>query len=249
VAATTVREAVRNRILYALLAFAVALIGTGVLLSTLSYVEQERILQDVGLAAIRLFGLGLAVFAGVGLLHREVERRTVHTVLSKPLTRTEFLLGKYAGLVATLWCQLAVMSLAFAAASRASGAPLTGAHAAALGLLAVELALVVGVATLFSSFTTPFLASLFSCGIVVAGLLSRELRDLGVVSETGWVRTATACLHRTLPDLEAFDLSLHAVHGLALAPSDVWLPLAYGAGYSACLLALAGLIFERRDFK
>jgi hypothetical protein len=116
-------------------------------------------------------------------------------------------------------------------------------------LVAVELSLVVGLATLFSAFTTPFLASLFSCALVVAGLLSRQLRDLGAVSELAWVRRATALLHRGLPDLEAFDLSLHAAHGLPLAASDVWLPLLYGAGYTACLLLLASQVFERRDFK
>ena len=93
------REAVRNRVLYVLLFFALVLIGTGVLLSTLSYVERERILQDVGLASIRLFGAAIAIFVGVGLIHKEVERRTIYTILSKPVSRTEFLLGKYAGLV------------------------------------------------------------------------------------------------------------------------------------------------------
>ncbi len=174
VAGNTLREAVRNRVLYTLVFFALGMIGLGVVLSTLSYVEQERILQDVGLAAIRIFGVAIAIFVGVGLIHKEVERRTIHTILSKPVARAEFLLGKYLGLVATLWLQVAIMSLGFAVVSLAAGAELTSRHAAALSLVAVELAVMVGVATLFSSFTTPLLASLFSCGIFVAGTLSRE---------------------------------------------------------------------------
>src|SRR5690606_15726934 len=124
IAANTVREAVRSKVLYTLVFFAVLLIGTGVLLSMLTYVEGQRILQSVGLAAIRLFGAAIAIFVGIGLIHREVERRTIFTILSKPVTRSEFLLGKYAGLVVTIWLQVLVMGAAFAAVSLLAGAPL-----------------------------------------------------------------------------------------------------------------------------
>ena len=118
IATNTLREAIRNKVLYVLLFFALLLISTGVLLSTLSYVERDRILQDVGLAAIRLFGAAMAIFLGVGLIHKEVDRRTIYTVLSKPLSRAEFLLGKYLGLVATLWLQMVVMGLGFVAINK-----------------------------------------------------------------------------------------------------------------------------------
>ena len=249
IAVNTVREAVRSKVLYVLLFFALVLIGTGVLLSTLSYVEQERILQDVGLAAMRLFGVAIAIFVGVGLLHKEVDRRTIHTILSKPISRGEFLLGKYAGLVATLWLLVAVMALAFVVVSLLAGAKLRGGHAAAIGLVGAELSLVVAIATLFSAFTTPLLASLFSCGLFLAGHLSRDLRGLGAQSDQALVRAATAALYRVLPDLKGFDLGIQAVHGLPIAASDVWLPLAYGVGYTGLLLLAAVTIFERRDFR
>ncbi len=249
VAANTLREAVRNRVLYSLVFFALGMIALGVVLSSLSYVEQDRILQDVGLAAIRIFGVAIAIFVGVGLIHKEVERRTIHTVLSKPVTRAEFLLGKYLGLVATLWLQVAIMSVGFVLVSLSAGAELSLGHAAALGLVACELAVMVGVATLFSSFTTPLLASLFSCGIFVAGSFSRDLRDLGAQSDLGWVQDMTSVLYRFLPDLEAFDLTVQAVHGLPIGASDLWLPIAYGAGYAGLLLLAAIAAFERRDFR
>jgi ABC-type transport system involved in multi-copper enzyme maturation permease subunit len=248
-AGNTVREAVRNKVLYTLVFFAVALIGTGVLLSTLSYVEQERIIQDVGLAAIRLFGVAIAIFVGVGLIHREVDRRTIYTILSKPVSRVEFLLGKYLGLVATLWLQVAVMSVAFVAVSWLAGAPLGLGHAAAIGLIAVELALLVAIATLFSSFTTPMLASLFTTGIFVVGALSRDLRDLGLRSSSEGVRQVLLALYRVLPDLESFNLSVQAVHRLPIQPYEVWLPALYAAGYVGMVLLLAVVIFERRDFR
>jgi ABC-type transport system involved in multi-copper enzyme maturation permease subunit len=238
IAGNTVREAVRNKVLYTLVFFAVALIGTGVLLSTLSYVEQERIIQDVGLAAIRLFGVAIAIFVGVGLIHREVDRRTIYTILSKPASR-----------VATLWLQVAIMSVAFVAVSWLAGAPLGAGHAAAIGLIAVELALLVAIATLFSSFTTPMLASLFTSGIFVVGALSRDLRDLGLHSSSEGVRQVLLALYRVLPDLESFNLSIQAVHGLPIHPYEVWLPAVYAAGYVGMVLLLAVLIFDRRDFR
>lgn len=249
IAHNTLREAIRSRVLYALLFFAIALIGTGVLLSALSYVERERILQDIGLAAVRVFSVMIAIFVGIGLLHREVDRRTVFTILSKPIGRGEFLVGKYLGLVATLWMQIAVMGLCFSLVSGLAGAPLTLTHAAAFAMICVEMAVVVALAVLFSAFTTPMLAAFFSGGMVLIGYASRDLRSLGAQSELPSLRVMTEALYRLLPDLEAFDLSVHATHALPIASSDLILPLAYGAGYVILLLMAATWIFERRDFR
>jgi ABC-type transport system involved in multi-copper enzyme maturation permease subunit len=248
-AVNTVREAVRNKVLYVLLFFALVLIGTGVLLSTLSYVERERILQDVGLAAIRLFGAGIAIFVGVGLVHKEVDRRTIFTILSKPVSRAEFLLGKFAGLVVTLWIQVAILAAGFFLVSWMAGAPITAGHGKALLLVAGELAVLVAVATLFSSFTTPMLASLFGAGFYVVGHLTRDLRELGAQSGSEMAALVTKALHRTLPDLEAFNLTIEAVHGLPIPAATVWQPMLYAAFYAAVLLLLATVVFERRDFR
>jgi ABC-type transport system involved in multi-copper enzyme maturation permease subunit len=248
-AVNTVREAVRSKVLYVLLFFGVVLIGTGVLLSTLSYVERERILQDVGLAAIRLFGAAIAIFVGVGLIHKEVDRRTIFTILSKPVSRTEFLLGKFAGLVVTLWIQVVIMAVAFAGVSWLAGAPLTAGHAKAILLVGGELAVLVAVATLFSSFTTPMLASLFSAGFYLVGHLTRDLKELGAQSGDPMVASVTNTLHRVLPDLDAFNATIEAVHGLPIPAAALWQPFLYGACYCTALLLLAAVIFERRDFR
>ena len=124
IAMNTLREAIRHRLLYTLLFFAVTMIGFSVLIASLSYVEGERIIQDIGLASIRLFSVGIAIFVGIGLIHGEVDRRTIYTILSKPVTRSEFLLGKFIGLLLTVWLQLCLMALAFAAVSLLAGAPL-----------------------------------------------------------------------------------------------------------------------------
>jgi ABC-type transport system involved in multi-copper enzyme maturation permease subunit len=249
IAMNTLREAVRNKVLYALLFFAILLIGAGVVLSALSYVESERILQDFGFAAIRFFSVAIAIFIGVSLIHREVERRTVYTILSKPLSRAEFLLGKYVGLVVTIWMQMAIMVAAFTIVSLATGAPLNAGHTVAFALTAVELAVVVAFATFFSAFTTPLLASFFSVGIWLVGHCTRDLRDVGANSLSDSVRHATAVFHRIMPDLESFNFSIEAAHGLAFAASDVWLPIVYGLGYIAILLVSAIALFERRDLR
>lgn len=249
IAVNTLREAVRDKLLYTLLVFAILLIGSGVILSALSYVESERILQDIGFASIRLLSVAIAIFVGVSLIHREVERRTVYTILSKPLSRAEFLLGKYVGLVVTIWMQTAIMIVFFVIVSLVTGAPLTTGYAVAFGLVAIELALIVAVATLFSAFTTPMLASFFSVGIWVLGHSTRNLRDLGAISESESVRFATALFHRVMPDLESFNFSIEAAHGLAFAASDVWLPVVYGLGYIGIVLVSAVVIFDRRDMR
>jgi ABC-type transport system involved in multi-copper enzyme maturation permease subunit len=249
IAGTTVREAIRNRLLYTLLLFALMLIAAGILLSSLSYVERERILQDVGFGAIRLFGVAIAIFVGVGLIHKEVERRTVYTILSKPLSRAEFLLGKFTGLVLTIWMQMAVMIAAFAAVSWSVSAPLGATHAAAFLLIGVELVVMTAIATLFSSFTTPMLASFFSGGMWIAGNLARDLRDIGANAELESVRALTRWLYRILPDLESFDLTIEAAHGLPIAASDVWLAVVYGCAYAALVLVLGVTVFERRDLR
>ena len=249
IATNTVRDAVRNKVLYILLFFALVLIGTSFLLATLSYVERERILQDVALASIRLFGAAIAIFIGVGLVHREVDRRTIYTILSKPVSRVDFLVGKYLGLVTTLWIQLAVMSAGFVAVSLASGAPVNGGHGIALALTALELAVLVAIATLFSSFATPFLAACYSVGLYMVGHVTRDLRALGALSDAESVGVLTTWLHRLLPDLESFNWTIEAVHGLPIPYDQVAWAALMGVGWCVAFLTTAALVFERRAFR
>jgi len=249
IAANTVRDAIRHRVLYILVFFAVVMISTSVVLATLSYVERERILQDVGFGAIRFFGAAIAIFMGVGLIHREVERRTIYTILSKPVTRAQFLAGKYLGLVATLWLQLAIMVAAFVAVSLATGSKLGQSHAVALGLVALELAVVVAFATLFSSFATPFLAACYSVGLYLVGHLTRDLRSLGATSDSASVQQVTVWIHRVFPDLSALNRGVEAVHGLPIPLPEIGYSLLMGVAWCLGFLLVAVVVFERRDFR
>ncbi|MDH3520438.1 MAG: ABC transporter permease [Myxococcales bacterium] len=249
IAANTVRESIRNKILYALLFFAILMIGAGVVLGSLSYVESQRILQDVGLGAIRLFGVAIAIFVGIHLIHREVDRRTIYTILSKPISRAEFLVGKYVGLTLTIWMQMAIMIAAFAGVSLLTGAPLAWQHGAFFLLAGAELALVVAIATFFSSFTTPLLAAFFTTGTWVIGHLTRDLRDIGARSDSQAMETITTLAHRVFPDLAGLNLASEAAHLLPITREDITLPLVYATGYVTVVLIAAVFLFERRDFR
>ena len=249
IAANTVRESVRSKLLYGLLFFAVLLIGSGAVLASLSYVEGDRILQDVGMGAVRFFGVAIAILVGINLIHKEVDRRTVYTILSKPLSRGDFLLGKFAGLVATLWIQVAIMAVAFVAVSWLTGASLGRSHAIFFVLTGFELALVVAIATFFSAFTTPVLAAFFTTGIWALGHLSRELRDIGASIGEPLIEGSTWLLHRLLPDLESFNVASEAAHLLPLTTADWALPMIYGTAYAVVVLLAAVAIFERRDLR
>lgn len=247
-AANTLLEAIRSKVLYTLLFFALIMIASGLLIGTLSYVDSNRIVQDVGLASIRLFGTAIAIFLGVGLIFKEVERRTIYTILSKPISRSEFLVGKFCGLVITVWLQVVLMAAAFGIISMVSGAPFGWEYIAVIGLIMLELAVVVALATLFSAFSTPMLSSMFTLGIVMVGHMSRDLLAIGTLSNDPGMQWVTKTIYRIAPDLAAFDLTLKVTHGLEITQADIVYPLIYGSGYLALLLMLACFIFSRRDF-
>ena len=245
----TFREAIRNKLLYTLLGFSVVMIASGVVVATLSYVEVHEILQDMGLAAIRFFSAGIAIFVGIGLIHNEVERRTIFTILSKPVSRNEFLVGKWAGLTFTVWLQLALMAGAFALVSYLAGAPLGVDHFVAISLIGLELMVIVAIATFFSAFTTPMLAALFSIGLWMIGHLSRDLHALGQQSDVESVTAMANFLFVLMPDFEVFNKTLEAVHGLPIDAGEIGLAFVYAAGYTICTLILGTMVFSRRDFK
>ncbi len=248
-ASNTFREAIRNKLLFTLLGFSFLMIASGVLLATLSYVEVDEILQDMGMGAIRFFSAGIAIFVGIGLIHNEVDRRTIFTILSKPVSRSEFLIGKWAGLTVTMWLQLALMGLAFGIVSAIAGAPLTTAHAIAIALIGLELMVLVALATFFSAFTTPMLAACFTIGLWLIGHLSRDIQALGQQSDLEAVTTVANFVFVVMPDLEIFNRTLEAVHGLPVSASELGLAFVYALGYTTCTLLLGAVVFRRRDFK
>jgi ABC-type transport system involved in multi-copper enzyme maturation permease subunit len=262
VAVNVFRESVRDRVLYNLVLFAVLLISSSYLLGQLTAGQDVKIIKDLGLAATSVFGLFIAIFIGIGLVSKEVERRSIYALLSKPVSRAQFIAGKYAGLVLTLavnvtvmavalYVLLAYMSWATPAATRAGwDAPGTDpALLKALLLIFIELMLITALALFFSTFSSPILSAALTFGLYVAGHFNADLRNFDrVVGSWPAVWLARGAYH-VLPDLSAFDVKTEVVHALPVTAGYLASTAAYGVAYIAALLLAATVIFSRRDFK
>ena len=246
----TFREAIRARVLYLISFFAVLVISTSQLISLLAVGERQRIVEDLGLAAIQFFGVVCCVFLGISLLSKEIEQKTIHTVLSRPVSRSVFLLGKALGLMATVLVITGGMSLVFAVYVWLVHGSFHPALARALLLMPFEFLVVIAVALLLSAFTTPVLASLLTSVVVVIGHLSHGLKMLAELPRlSGTVAAKLSMgLYYLLPNLERFNLKTEAIHRDPVAWEQIGLSAGYGLVYAAFVLLLAIIVFERRDF-
>jgi ABC-type transport system involved in multi-copper enzyme maturation permease subunit len=262
IAANVFKESVRDKVLYGLVLFAVLLIGASLLLGELTAGQEIKIIKDLGLAAISLFGLFIAVFIGTGLVSKEVERRSIYSLLTKPMTRSQFILGKYLGLVLTLTVNIAIMTAALYLVlavndwrtvpelKAAWEAPaIDPALMKASLLILAELSIVTAVALLFSTFSGPILSAAFTVGLAIVGQFNADLKNFeSVVNSAPVVWTARA-LYYLLPNLAPFDVKAQVVHALPVPLDYLAWTIGYGAVYVTVLLLGATLIFSRRDFK
>lgn len=250
IALNTFRENRRDRVLYVLLFFAAAIIVAGVALGELSPFEQSKILLDLGQASMFLVGSLIAIFLGNGLVAREIERRTVSVILSKPVSRGEFLVGKVGGLTLTLTTAIAIMALTLVTVASVYGAPPTFALLQSFVLLWAEMVLLVSVAVAFASFvSSSTLAGMFSLSCWVLGQVTSDLERLATRSESSVARVVLRTFYWVLPDLSLFDAKSRGTYGIPVPLEEFGMVLFYGLAYSVVLLALASAAFSRRDFK
>ncbi len=248
IALNTFREAIRHRILYLLLVFAVAMISFAQILSLLTVGSEEKIIKDFGLASIDLFGVLTAVFIGIGLVSREIERRTVYTLLAKPLHRFEFILGKYAGLSLTLLVNTTVMTAWFFLVLSVKGM-FDAQLGIAVLLLLFQFLLITALAVLFSCLSTPILASVMTLALYIIGhlLWSLDLLSARLSSESGRVLCRT--LYYLLPNLGNFDVKGEVVHGLSVSSGRVLWATLYLVVYGSAILWTACAVFERKELQ
>ena len=252
VARNTFREAVRDRVLYNLVFFALLMIAAAVIVGQISMDIETVVMISLGLSAISLIGLLIAVFTGVGLVSKEIDKRTLHAVLARPLQRWEFLLGKFAGLVLTLAVNTAAMAAGLFAALLVVKHSLVRGDAvvlAAVYFILLKLMLVVALAMLFSCFTSPLLAILFTGGIYVAGLFVSELRSLQVTNLTPRMQKFFAVISYILPNFGNYDVMGAAAHGRGIAGRLLVNNTMYTLLYCAIVLCAAAVIFSRKDLK
>jgi Cu-processing system permease protein len=255
IALNTFREAIRNRVLYVLVLFAVGLMGFSIVLGELSLHEEVRVIKDIGLAGISIVGLVISLFLGVNLLSKELDRKTVFFVIPKPLHRHEFLLGKYLGMALTLTILVVLMAATLAAVLSSQD----GIHDLALvraeSLVLLELWLVLAVALLFSSFSSPYLSAMLTAGLWIVGRNSAELRTFagGKLADTplGSLLSTVAAI---VPDFHVFFVSGAAlgetpvsIHGGFIGWNYVAEVALYTGAYAAACLTIATMLFARRD--
>jgi ABC-type transport system involved in multi-copper enzyme maturation permease subunit len=251
IARNTFREAVRDRVLYNLVLFVLILTGGAVFLGELSAAQETKIIVDMGLSAALLFGVFIAIFVGVGLVYKEIERRTVYAIFAKPVGRGEFLLGKYLGLCLTLAVNVAVMGAGVSLALlyvRGGWHPMVLSIWPAVALVYVELLILVAVALLFSSFSSPALSALLTFAVFVIGHFSAGLKGLAGTAG-GAAGVLFTALYYLLPNLSNYAYITAASHGRTPTAADFFGGVAYGLAYIAVLLAASALIFKRRNFK
>ncbi len=247
IAANTLREALRDKILYLFLGFSVVLLASSKIFGILTVGEQDKIIKDMGLAGIQFFLMLIAVMMSVLLVSREIDSRTVYYILAKPVRRWQFLLGKYVGLLATVLLNLVLMTVILVFFVWLYGGGLDLRLVLATGMIGVEMAVLVAFAMLFSVVTKPILGSVFTLAIFVVGHVSQDLWLLTRHLPGSVGRTIVSVLYYVVPNLERFNFKTEVVHQLPIPAAAIGFALVYGFVFAGLVLVLACLRFAKKD--
>jgi Cu-processing system permease protein len=248
IALNAFRESLRDKILYNLVFFAGLLIGLSVLLADLSITEHHKVIADMGLAAINLIGVIIAIFVGISLVNKEIERRTIYTIMARPISRTCFILGKYCGLALTIFVNVTIMTVVFLGTLWLYHVPIGHSLFQAVALILIEVLVVTAIALFFSTFTSSTLSATFTVGLYIIGHLTSDLRGMVANSESGAAKAVVNLLYYLCPNLEMLNIKGQAAVGILVPPEFVMLASLYGLLYAGVLLAGACLVFQQRDF-
>jgi Cu-processing system permease protein len=252
VALNTFREAVRDRVLYNLLFFALLMMVAAIVVGQISIGIEDSVIVSLGLSAISVIGLLIAVFIGVALVSKEMDKRTLYALLAKPVRRWEFLLGKFGGLVLTLTVNTAAMALGLLLVMLYVKHSLERSDAVvlvAVYFILLKLALVVALALLFSCFTTSLLAILFTAGLYIVGLYVQELKNLPVDVMSPGAALLTKWLAYLLPNFENYNVMALAAHGRIVPGALILQNTFYTVVYCAVVLCVASVVFSRKNLK
>ena len=252
IARNTFREAVRDRILYNLVIFALLMIGGSAFLGELSADQELKVIVDMGLSAMLIFGAFIAIFVGVSLVYKEIEKRTVYAMFAKPVGRGEFLIGKYLGLCLTILVNVVVMGAGVSLAllfTKKSWDPLVLNIWGTILLIYLELMLITAIALLFSSFSSPALSALLAFFLFIIGHFSADLKAFAEALGSTGARWFFGALYYLLPNLSHFSFITQAAHGLVPEGKMILSAALYATVYICVLISAATLIFSRRNFK
>lgn len=244
------REAVRDKVLYNLVLFALVITACAILLGELTAGQEARTIVNIGLNSMLLFGVFISIFVGTGLVSKEIEKRTVYAIFAKPVTRSMFVIGKYFGLCLTLLVNVLVMGLGVSLALLyVGGSSLAFTIWGGILLIFLELTILTAVAILFSSFSTPALSGLLTFLVFVIGHLSSSLRDLAAAIGSQTATYIFDFIYYLLPNLSHFSFRTESAHGLTPSGSMIWGAFLYCVVYVGILLTISIMIFRRSNFK
>jgi ABC-type transport system involved in multi-copper enzyme maturation permease subunit len=247
----TFREAVRDRVLYNLIFFALLLVAASVLVGQISIGIERIVLVNLGLTAVSIFGIVIAIFIGIGLVSKEIEKRTLYAVLARPVRRWEIIVGKFLGLVGTLAVNTLFMAIGFFLALlylvhkfQASDVSLM----AAFYFIVLQFVIVTALALLFSSFSSPLLSAVFAFSLFIIGTFAEDLRAFASFAHgpAGWIASGAAYL---VPNFSALNVISSVAHGNGVSRTLLAYNTAYALLYSIAVIAAAAIIFERRNLK
>lgn len=249
IAINTFKEAIRDKIFYSLVFFAVTIIGASILLSTLTVGEASKIVADISLGGINFFGVMMSIFVGIGLVYKELERKTIYTIISKPIRRSDFLLGKYLGLALTLLVYVCVMSAIFLAVLYFDTGLVAYKLLLSVVLIYFELLIMTAAAILFSTFTTPALSATYTLAIYIIGHLTGDLKALAAKTNIATAKAILNTAYYILPNLENFNIKAQVVHNQPISGAYMFQVMVYGLLYVAGLIVIAVMIFQKKNFK
>jgi ABC-type transport system involved in multi-copper enzyme maturation permease subunit len=251
IASNTFREAVRDRVLYNLVAFALLLVGAAILVGQISIDIERLVVINLGLTAVSLFGVVIAIFVGIGLVSKEIEKRTLYTVLSRPLRRWEFIVGKFLGLAGTLVVNTFFMAIGVFAALLYVSRHLQRPDAwvlVAVYFIVLQFLIITALALLFSSFSSPLLSAVFAFALFVIGSFAEDLRGFAALT-SGFARWMATGLAYLIPNFSALNIIGSVAHGQSVSGHLILYNSIYALFYAAMALSGATLIFEHRDLK
>ena len=249
VARGTFREAVRDRVLFLVVGFGVAALAMSRVLSPIALGEGDRVTIDLGLSTLGLLGIVIVALVGTGLVHKELERRTIHVVLSRPVSRASYLVGKWLGLSGTMAAAVFAMGIILlAVAVWMRGPQAVGPVTQAVFLLALSNTVLAALAVLFSSLSTPVLSVVYTLGLYATGFWTNDMRDFAHAMP-GALGSLVRGISFVIPNLELFNLRPQVAHMESAPTIQLVLAIGYTLAYAAAVLALAVVAFERRELK
>ena len=251
IATNTFREAVRDRVLYNLIAFALLLTGAAILVGQISIQIERLVVINLGLSALSLFGIVIAILIGIGLVSKEIEKRTLYTVLSRPVARWEFIAGKFVGLSGTLFVNTLCMAVGVFAALLYVSHHLQISDfgiLVAVYFIILEFVIITALALFFSSFSSPLLSAVFTFCLFVSGTFAEDLRGFAWLTHgiTHWL---AAIAVYAIPNFSALNVISQVAHGNSVSGQLIFWNTAYALVYTLPILRGAILIFERRNLK